>query len=108
MRKYKDYDHLSEDEIRSIVGALKYNVVFDMGFKVLGNLLRDKVNCYCPCNSYMKPWREKFFLNGIGGRGSSGLFKSCTVKVIVSPSELIDHLGLDTLKNCPFHFGVKA
>ena len=86
LRKSKDNDHVSEDEIRSFVGALQYNVVFGMGFKVSGTLRKEKVNCYCPCNSYMKPWREQFFLNGICERGSSGLFQPCKVKVRVSPS----------------------
>ena len=56
----------------------------------------------------MTLWREQFILNGIGVRGSSGFFKSCSVKVRVPPYELIDHLGFDTLKICPLHFGVKA
>ena len=56
----------------------------------------------------MKPWSEKFQLNGIGVKASYGLFPECAVKVRVSPSELIEHLGLDTFKNCPLHVGVKA
>ena len=108
LRKSKHNDHLSEDDIRSFVGALQYNVVFNMGSKVSGHLKKEKVNCYCPCRSYMKPWREQFVLNGISGRGDTGFFQLCTVKLRVSPCELIDHLGLDTLKKCPLHFGVKA
>ena len=56
----------------------------------------------------MDPWREQFELNGIGVMEDYGAFPHCDVKVRVSPSELIEHLGLDTFKNCPLHVGVKA
>ena len=32
LRKSKNNDHYSENDIKKIVGSLQYNVVFDMGF----------------------------------------------------------------------------
>ena len=39
-RKSTQNDHVSEDDIRSFVGSLQYNVVFDMGFKVSVPLMK--------------------------------------------------------------------
>ena len=56
----KNNDHYFEHDIKEFVGSLHYNVVFDMGFKVLDGSMKDKINYYCLCAVVMEPWREQF------------------------------------------------
>ena len=42
LRKYKNNDHYSENDIKKKLGSPQYNVVFDMGFKVLDGWMKDK------------------------------------------------------------------
>ena len=58
VRKSKHYDDVSEDDISLFLGALKYNVVFGIGFKVSVSSMKYNVNCYCPFSRHMEPWSE--------------------------------------------------
>ena len=42
LRNSKNNDNFFEHDIKEFVGSLQYNVVFDMGFKVLDGSMKDK------------------------------------------------------------------
>ena len=60
-----DYCQLKESEVKQFFDALPYNLVFLVGFDVLGTSPNDIKHCLCPCSSKCAKWRKQFGLNDI-------------------------------------------
>ena len=99
---------LSRDNVCLFLYQLQYNVCFDMGFKVTTGASLDKKRCYCPCSKHMEPWREKFFLNGIAGKGSKTFCEPSKGSKNMFPSGLLQHRKDVNTCMCPFYYGIHS
>ena len=70
--------------------ALPYNVVFDVGFHMIGLHQKDEEACYCPCSKMqMVKWRTNFGVENVEKK----VDKDECVNKIYTPKALMDHLS---------------
>lgn len=106
-----DYCQLNEPEVKKFFDALPYNVVFLVGFDVLGIYPEDEKHCYCPCSTKCATWRNQFGLNDIMDnctevddctpQGSKNTFKR------TMPNDLIKHLEAKSENKKGLHHFIK-
>jgi hypothetical protein len=70
--------------------ALPYNVIFDVGFHMIGLHQRDEESCFCPCSKMkMMKWRRNFGIENVEKKSEKD---DCSNK-FYSPKALMDHLS---------------
>lgn len=70
--------------------ALPFNVVFDVGFHMIGLHQKDEEACYCPCSKMqMVKWRTNFGVENVEKK----VDKDECVNKIYTPKALMDHLS---------------
>ena len=84
-----DSCQLNESEVKQFFDALPYNMVFLVGFDVLGTNPNDAKHCRCPCSSKCAKWRKQFDLNDIMDNCEE--VDDCTFKSS-EPHGLMQHL----------------
>ena len=70
--------------------ALPYNVVFDVGFHMIGMHQKDEESCFCPCSKMkMIKWRTNFGVEHIEKK----VERDECLNRVYTPNALMDHLS---------------
>ena len=78
----------TRETIERFIDALRYNLIFNVGFDVMGLHPDDEKSCLCPCCKNMMNWRENFKLQSMTERDKCQGFHRLT-----TPNGLMDHLN---------------
>lgn len=84
-----DYDTQLDPGFVKFMKSLPFNVIFDVGFHVIGVHPKDEESCFCPCSKMkMIKWRTNFGVEQVEKKVEKD---ECSNKVY-TPKALMDHL----------------
>lgn len=77
----------SRRNVEAFIHSLRYNLIFSVGFDVIGINPDDEISCYCPCSKAMDKWRNNFNLQFIITKDECQNFHKAA-----KPKGLMDHI----------------
>ena len=89
-------------EIERFIDALRYNLIFNIGFDVMGIHPDDEKSCLCPCCKNMIKWRQNFNIEFMTDKDACQGFHKFT-----TPKGLMDHLHKLGTQGGYLHRGVE-
>ena len=92
----------TKETIVRFIDALRYNLIFNVGFDVMGIHPDDEKSCLCPCCKNMIKWRQNFNVEFMTDKDSCQGFHKLT-----TPKGLMDHLNKLGTQGGYLHRGVE-